>query len=114
MQADFTTLDRVELDVTGIMDAVAIEYYGYEKVRLTMPRMMFVKGDEAARQWQLKLHRDIVLQMPDDDRRERLLRNPNVDNKETFLVRRENDLLYVQFWDGSVIVSAGAYTRVAV
>ena len=64
--------------------------------------LSYVEGHPRVHAWREKLHRDILCQTEPSEKRERLLRHPPLDNKETFVVEWHGAAWYVQFYDGQV------------
>jgi len=103
----------------GLFETTALERYGYERATLSLEgRLQFiddlekrVEAHPEIHEWRLRLHRSVVEKMPAGEKRERLLRSPPVDNKETFLIEWRGKSWYVQFWDGWVTMSRRATVR---
>lgn len=107
-------------DHSGIFESRALERYPYEWATLSMDtRLQFFDGEgnrsvEARpdiHSWRVRLHLDVIGRMEEGEKKQRLLRHPPVDNKETFRIEWRGELWYVQFWDGWVCMSKQARVR---
>lgn len=107
-----------------LLQSTGLERYGYERASLMLDgRLQLVARDDTELDvervesypqvvaWREKLHRDVTALRAPSEQRERLLRRPVFDNKETFLIEWRGERWYAQFYDNLVYLCRYAHVR---
>lgn len=99
---------RSSPNIEELSAATVLEYYDYECARL-VGQPTGLENNTLAHVLRIRLHKDMASRLPEGEKKERLLRWPDLSNKETFLVELNEERWYVQFWDCRLTVSQEAF-----